>query len=84
MAKFLKKPVIVDAVQFSPYRTQEMPEGVIWDTYRGAWMCVTAHGAVQIKSGDWIVTAPDGDRWPVKEAIFEETYERIPDDPEEL
>lgn len=37
----------------------------------------TANGTVHGKPGDWLVTAPDGDQWPVADSIFKKTYEAV-------
>jgi len=55
-----KKPVTVLALQL------EFPEG---------FTVTTKHGKVAAKKGDYLVIAPDGDRWPVDREVFERTYE---------
>lgn len=40
----------------------------------------TLEGLMFITEGDWIVTGPRGERYPIKGDIFAETYERVPDD----
>lgn len=35
----------------------------------------TLQGLVWIHPGDWLVTRPDGERYPVKPVVFEEKYE---------
>lgn len=37
----------------------------------------TANGMVHGKPGDWLVTSPDGDQWPVDDHIFRRTYEVV-------
>ncbi len=34
----------------------------------------TLEGTMHANPGDWIITGPDGERWPVKREIFEKTY----------
>ncbi|HMN11197.1 MAG TPA: hypothetical protein PKD55_02585 [Bellilinea sp.] len=78
MAKFRKKPIIVEAEQFLP-NDQPLPfkdrNAVEWAG--GRWYVVTAHGkAATIVDGDWIVREPDNRGfYPVKADIFEKTYE---------
>ncbi|WP_430597398.1 hypothetical protein [Enterococcus sp. AZ177] len=35
----------------------------------------TLEGVLVAKKGDWILTGPNGDKWPVKNKIFKETYD---------
>jgi hypothetical protein len=35
----------------------------------------TLEGVMQASPGDWIVQGLQGERWPVKPDIFEQTYE---------
>ncbi|MDN6290992.1 MAG: PGDYG domain-containing protein [Tetragenococcus koreensis] len=37
----------------------------------------TLEGTMHAKPGDYIVTGPDGEQWPVKKEIFEKTYKII-------
>lgn len=34
----------------------------------------TLEGTMHANAGDWIITGPDGEQWPVKKEIFEKTY----------
>lgn len=91
MAKFRKKPVTVDAVQF----TQEMLDcAIAWP--RGVFarktssikipevpVCYTKEGMLDVSIGDWIISGIKGETYPCKPDIFEATYDAIPDDPME-
>ena len=38
---------------------------------------LTLEGTIHANPGDYIITGPEGERWPVKKEIFEKTYEII-------
>ena len=91
MAKYRKKPVIVEAEQFHIMQWPNCPEGVIRKTAdetvngettgRGCeWFTViTIHGQeTTVVDGDWIIQEPDGEHYyPCKPDIFAETYELV-------
>lgn len=85
MAKFRKKPVVIEAVQFwpdmSPY-----PDGVdvlVAGPYHpddppGTFQLAsiqTLEGTMQVSPGDWVITGVKGERYPCKPDIFAATYE---------
>lgn len=79
-AKFRKKPIIVEAVRFSPadwepYEPRQYPSGVYrqGDTY----FIQTLEGAMIVSEGDWIITGIQGEKYPCKPDIFEATYEPV-------
>lgn len=37
----------------------------------------TGLGTVHGKPGDWLVTSPNGDQWPVDDRVFRRTYEAV-------
>lgn len=59
MAKYRKKPVVVDAV--GPITEAEDIE--------------TLEGTMRADVGDYIITGVKGERYPCKPDIFEQTYE---------
>lgn len=79
MAKYRKKPVIIEAVQFDPHR-QPWPDGVIpWREVQprdGSWGYIeTLEGRMHVMGGEYIITGVAGEKYPCKEAIFAQTYE---------
>ncbi len=81
MAKYRKKPVIVDAEQFFVDK-KPWPKGVkVGATYTSNpdYYVVTIHKQdTVIVDGDWIIEEPDGiHHYPCKPDIFEQDYERI-------
>ena len=80
MAKFRKRPVIVEANQF--LKRGECPLGVM-TREDGSHYVVTVHGQeTEIAIGDWIILEnPPGDgtrAYPCKPDIFAATYEPTP------
>lgn len=79
MAKFRKKPVVIEAEQFNPNRTSQPrsvcvcrnvgtlaadPEAT-WPNVIGKPHVHTMHDnqAVYLESGDWIIPEPDGEHF---------------------
>jgi hypothetical protein len=86
MAKFRKKPVVVEAEQFGGFYQARYPTGVEMEENsnepwkeRYRFYVVTAHGQrVYLEAGDWIIAEPDGrGYYPCKPDIFEATYEPV-------
>lgn len=88
MAKFRKKPVVIDAVQF-PGPAIDNRVGVLafddWMVankgkhkcrYRGDKLIIsTLEGDHEARPGDWIIKGVKGELYPCKPDIFEATYE---------
>jgi hypothetical protein len=85
MAKFRKKPVVIEAAQYEP----GMEDGFVID---GAYYdksgpvprsmnripaIKTLEGRHEISPGDWIITGVQGERYPCKPDIFAATYEAV-------
>ncbi len=89
MAKFRKKPVVIDAVQITDeWFDSEHPNplhlsGVIMSPRDRCALIDTLDGQVRVAVGDWIITHvhrdyPTGDvRYPCTAAAFEATYEPV-------
>lgn len=91
--KFRKKPVVVEAVQFTNLMAssnQDLPEGVVCNsvTYsdystkqveRYGYVIRTLEGNMAVSVGDWIITGVQGEKYPCKPDIFEATYEAVVD-----
>ena len=81
MAKFRKKPVVIDAYQFTPELNQPWPSGVMEDKNSPTGYSIgTLENVAQgheVTPGDWIITGVKGEKYPCKDAIFRETYERV-------
>ena len=92
MAKYRKKPIVIEASQWhSPGDNPDVraPTRVEMDTMRlGArifggegpfGMIDTLEGPHIVSPGDWIITGIIGERYPCKDKIFRETYESVGD-----
>lgn len=78
MPTFRKRPVCVEAVQFHP-SARPWPEGVYESELSPTGFAIgtlenTAIGH-EVSPFDWIITGIAGEKYPVKPAIFEATYE---------
>jgi len=89
MAKYIKKPIVVEAVQWDP-NSFEMPKpyepdklGVIWcynamgQVFSG--IIETLEGDMEVQMGDWIITGIKDEKYPVKDEIFRQSYELVED-----
>ena len=83
MAKFRKKPVVVEAVQITdatfdaPHPNPEHIKGVIYDSIDRCVDIMTLEGIMVGKVGDWIITGVKGEVYPCKDDIFKLTYEKV-------
>ena len=76
MSKFRRKPIIVEAEQWFP----DTPvEGVVVPDPKSTTQFepfVETYGvALVVRSGDWIVTDLKGEKYPVRNDVFQATYE---------
>lgn len=88
MAKFRKRPIVIEAEQYtgpgevSRYNTPPpAPAGVTWIRL-GSDMAQfpvvkTLEGEMHVSPGDWIITGVQGERYPCKPDIFAATYEAV-------
>lgn len=77
MAKYRKKPVVIEAEQFWPEKLP-WPAGVVRDPaphVTASWWIETLEGGHVVTPGDWIITGVKGELYPCKPDIFEATYE---------
>jgi hypothetical protein len=88
--KYRKKPVIVEAVQFTKEMVLEkepIPEGVTmghksWHPARGEigsyrYYIETMEGKMDVRIGDWIITGVKGEKYPCARDVFEMSYEAV-------
>lgn len=93
MAFFRKKPVVIEAWQFtnSPadldtpqwlddaLKAWPGPGGARWNRPEPALHIETLEGLVLAMPGDWIIRGVKGELYPCKSDIFEATYEPVPE-----
>ena len=75
MTKYRKKPIVIDAEQFFQNK-EPYPEGVKGAEGYACWI-ETLEGNHDVTDGDWIITGVKGEKYPVKDEIFEITYEKV-------
>jgi hypothetical protein len=86
MAKYRKKPVIIEAEQWFPDKeisgviflpAQEVSSrtGGIAFTMPKRAVIDTLEGVLFVSPGDWIITGIQGEKYPCKPDIFQATYE---------
>jgi hypothetical protein len=88
MAKFRKKPVVIDAIRFDGANYEEIGNWVgLWhDEDDGPGMSEekeglrieTLEGAMLASPGDWVIRGVSGEFYPCKPDIFDATYEPVP------
>lgn len=90
MAKFRKKPVVIEAVQFTESTEQEVLQFVGDDCWSNRYrrlkgeelvlLIPTLEGDMTAQLGDWIINGVQGEFYPCKPDIFEATYEAVEGD----
>ncbi len=86
--KFRKKPVVVEAVQWTGDNASAIKQfaGVAVHCYEDSdyadnsslgWKCkvATLEGTMEARHGDWIIKGVKGEFYPCKPDIFDATYE---------
>ena len=86
MSLYRKKPVIIEALRWTGENINEMHA---WLTAAGVYdRCSTAvgngemtistlEGTMTANAGDWIIKGVQGEVYPVRNDIFEQTYEAV-------
>lgn len=87
MAKYRKKPIVIEAEQWprpseaQPPAGQQDTLGVVWeygpDGKRAGGRIGTLEGPHHVTDGDWIITGIQGEQYPCKPDIFDATYEPV-------
>ena len=89
MAKFRKKPVVIEAVLFDGMEFGEYANFVPKERYAYGWHPTqntrvlyinTLEGTMRADPGDWIIKGVKGEFYPCKPDIFEATYEPVSHD----
>ena len=92
MAKYRKKPVVIEAIQWTGHNVSEIQEfakgAALWEndlvgrSYGSEWQSTilyinTLEGKMKAKFGDYIIQGVNGEIYPCKPDIFEKTYELV-------
>lgn len=83
MPKFRKKPVIIEAIQFTGDNVSDCLEFAglnIETTTEKALIISTLEGRMICSIGDYIIKGVKGEFYPCKPDIFEQTYEKVEND----
>lgn len=76
MAKYRKKPVVIDAVQYTGSNFNDIIAFSDSASVVGTELWIaTLEGTLIASPGDWIVKGIKGEFYPVKPDIFEATYD---------
>ena len=81
--KFKKKPVVVDAVQFTGTNFAAIVPFINQGDWKADWKWEgplkihTIEGDFTVSPGDWIIRGIKGECYPCKPDIFEATYEAV-------
>jgi hypothetical protein len=77
--KFRKKPVVIEAVQWTGKNTREcslFAPDLTWPV--DAYLEIpTLEGNMRVTVGDYIIKGIEGEFYPCKPDIFEQTYEKV-------
>lgn len=79
MTKYKKKPVVIEAIRFIGSNYEEIREFIGQNTLCSDLSIVisTLEGDVVAQKGDYIIKGVQGEFYPCKPDIFEETYEVV-------
>jgi hypothetical protein len=78
--KFRKKPIVIEAVQFTGKFTPIMAFCPDAHMESGEVVIRTREGDMHASLGDWIIKGVKGEFYPCKPDIFDATYERVAPD----
>ncbi len=85
MAKYRKKPVVVDAIQWTGRNWKAVCEFIGHNTRYEHFECGhvlqirTLEGDMDALPGDWIIKGIKGEFYPCKDDIFRKTYDPVRD-----
>ena len=79
MPKFVRKPVVVSAVQWFPGKRVAGVRSAPKPGSPGERIAYveTIEGPLTVSPGDWIVTGVEGERYPCKPDIFKQLYDPV-------
>jgi hypothetical protein len=82
MAQFRKKPVVIEAIEWTGRNYEEICTFVMRgpiprNIKRGQIFISTLEGEMCADTGDWIIRGIKGEHYPVKPDIFAATYEPV-------
>lgn len=78
MARYRKKPVVIEAVQWTGENAGELLRfcpGAVHHCPDPCFMIHTLEGAMKAEKGDWIIKVGTGEFFPCQPDIFEALYD---------
>ncbi len=72
MARYLKKSLVVEAVQW--FKPGDHPAVLAGSAGDIVGYIETPEGRLRVEPGDWIITGIAGENYPCKPQIFEQLY----------
>lgn len=85
MPKFRKKPVVVEAMQYTGDNGFECVKFIgVGGTKEqdGSLSIFTLEGVMKVSKWDWIIKGVENEMYPCKPDIFTKTYEPVDEDPQ--
>lgn len=84
MGKYRKKPVVIDAWQFTEETKDQVFNNVTCNRYpdftpdgKPALRIQTLEGEMTANLGDWVIRGVAGEFYPCRDEIFRATYEAV-------
>lgn len=85
MARFRKKPTVIEAVKFGGaegwplWLTNAIRRGDVWQQGgdQPYLTIATLEGEMRAEVGDWIILGVEGEIYPCKPSVFAATYEEV-------
>ena len=90
--KFRKKPVVIDAVQWTGHASSTIAIDLFMGTFPkkseitgsratndAKLLIPTLEGVMEASENDWIIKGVNGEFYPCKPDIFEKTYDAVAD-----
>ena len=86
MQKFVKKPVVIEAIQYNGINITEIESFVgaklptVWLSVEDTQLVIpTLEGDMKVSKGDYVIKGIKGEFYPCKPDVFEKTYDVVED-----
>lgn len=86
MQKFVKKPVVVEAIQYNGINITEIESFLVsklptvWSSVEDTQLIIpTLEGDMKVSKGDYVIKGIKGEFYPCKPDVFEKTYDVVED-----
>ena len=82
MTKYRKKPVVIEAIQYTGANVQDIISFTQQTAFKNGgksdYITIpTLEGDMTVTTGDWVIKGIKEEYYPVKPDIFNETYELV-------